>query len=262
MNKGEKLVLAVRSALENLTTANEDERNRIILVDDDSLQQHCYITKLDSSILSMHGMSGMMYRNFINSLMSSPDIESYLEVGCWTGSTAISALYKNNNVKTHWLIDNWSEWGNNGETEKQFHENWNAFIKDRSPVVINKDCFDVIPSEHGITGVDVYFCDGGNDGGDDRNVYRALTHFYESMSDQFVFIVDDWFSNTPNPNGDCGSRLRKQTHDAIKDMNLDLLFYVGMPQNNNTMSIDGRGNRFGWWNGCGILVLSKRGKIQ
>lgn len=257
MTKGDKLVLAVRSALNNLTAADQPENKQIVFVDEDSLEQHYYNTRLESSILAMHGMSGMMYRNFINNLMSSPDVQSYLEVGCWTGSTAISALYNNSHVQKHWLIDNWSEWGNDGETERQFHKNWNSFIKDRPPVVIDKDCFDVVPSDHGISGVDVYFCDGGNDGGDDRNVYRALTHFYESMSDQFVFIVDDWFSNTPNPNGDCGSRLRKQTLNAINDLNLKVLFHIGMPQNNNTMSIDGRGNKYGWWNGCGILVLSK-----
>jgi hypothetical protein len=255
MTKGDKLVLAVRSALDNLILGHGEDRKQICVFDQDSLEQHMYNTRLDPNILAINGMSGIMFRNFINNLMSSSDVESYLEVGCWTGSTAISALYNNSHVKNHWLIDNWSEWGGNGATEREFHKNWNSFITDRSPVVIDQDCFKMVPSDHGITGVDVYFCDGGNDEDGSRNAYKALTHFYDSMSDQFVFIADDWHSKTPND--DFGSKLREQTSKAISDLNLKVLFHLAMPQTNNTMSINGSGNRYGWWNGCGIFVLSK-----
>jgi hypothetical protein len=255
MNRGEELVFAVKNAFSDLVNSRHENYKQLCFFDDASFRQYFYNTKLDPSILNMDGMSGMMFRNFINILLSQPQISSYMEIGCWTGSTAISAMYNNHNIKRHWLIDNWSEWGNNGQTEMAFHKNWNRFIKHTPPVVIDKDCFQISPKEHGLENVDVYFCDGGNDESNERNAYRSLSHFYDSMSDQFVFIIDDWFCRTPT--GDVGEKLRNQTQQAISDLNLKVLFELGMPQQNNTMSINGSGDKYGWWNGCGIFVLSK-----
>ena len=254
MSRCEELKNALNNAFECLLNPKTEEYKYVSVFDPNSMRNHVYVTKLHPSILEIDGMSGVMFRIFLNNLLSDVNIKSYLEIGCWTGSTAISAMY-NNNIENHWLIDNWCEWGNNGLTEKTFHSNWNTFISDRTPVLIDKDCFGISPKDHGISEVDVYFCDGGNEENNGRNAYKALTHYYDAMADSFIFIADDWWSRTPN--SDFGSTLREQTEKAIKDTNLKVVYHVALPQNNNTMSINGSGDRHGWWNGCGIFVLSK-----
>jgi hypothetical protein len=254
-HRGAELVNTVHKAFSELIDGNSEHHKKVLLLDNLSLKQYYYNTRLDPSILSLDGMSGAMFRNFINNLMAQPQISSYLEIGCWTGSTAISAMYNNNNVQRHWLIDNWSEWGNEGQTEKQFHKNWNAFIKNKSPVLIDKDCFSIVPSEHAMSAVDVCFCDGGIDETGERNSYKILSHYCPAMADQFIFIVDDWYTCTLG--GDAGAKLQSQTNQAIKDLGLTVLFNIALPQNNNAVYTDGVGDKYGWWNGCAIFVLSK-----
>ena len=64
-------------------------------------------TKIPDWIKFMPGMSGRKYRYLINNLVSSIKDARYLEIGCWAGSTACSALY-GNEVKAV-CIDNWSQ---------------------------------------------------------------------------------------------------------------------------------------------------------
>ena len=62
-------------------------------------------TKLPDEIKFMSGMSGRKYRYLINNLISLIDNPRYLEIGCWAGSTACSALYGNKAKAV--CIDNW-----------------------------------------------------------------------------------------------------------------------------------------------------------
>jgi hypothetical protein len=51
-------------------------------------------SKLTPEILTIDGMSSPKIRHFLNNICSYPGA-SYLEIGCWKGSTFVSALYKN-----------------------------------------------------------------------------------------------------------------------------------------------------------------------
>ena len=66
-------------------------------------------SEIDPDVLTMVGMSGGKYRHFINNLIRGLPNPSYLEVGCWTGSTLCSAISRNRVRATG--IDNWSEFG-------------------------------------------------------------------------------------------------------------------------------------------------------
>ena len=63
--------------------------------------------KIGEDILKMDGLSGRKYRSLINSLINKVKNPSYLEIGSWLGSTACSAIFKNNLTIT--CIDNWSQ---------------------------------------------------------------------------------------------------------------------------------------------------------
>jgi hypothetical protein len=257
MSRGEQLVAAVRKAWNDTAHGGTEKHRDISLFDPNTLKRIQYTTRLDPRLLTMDGMSGAMFRSFTNNLMAQPQISSYMEIGCWTGSTAISALYDNDNIQRHWLIDNWSEaWGTVDNTKNKFFENWNMFMKNKTPVLIDTDCFKINLSEHSMKNIDVCFCDGGNDEKGDRNVHKSLSHFYDAMGDQFIFMVDDWLTYAAHDTT-FGARIRSNVDQAIADLGLKVLFHAAAPTNNNTGYLDGSGDKFGWWNGCGIFVFSK-----
>jgi hypothetical protein len=258
MSRGEQLVAAVRKAWNDTAHGGTEKHRDISLFDPNTLKRIQYTTRLDPRLLTMDGMSGAMFRSFTNNLMAQPQISSYMEIGCWTGSTAISALYDNDNIQRHWLIDNWSEttWGTVNNTKNKFFENWNMFMKNKTPVLVDTDCFKINLSEHSMKNIDVCFCDGGNDEKGDRNVHKSLSHFYDAMGDQFIFMVDDWLTYAAHDTT-FGARIRSNVDQAIADLGLKVLFHAAAPMNNNTGYLDGSGDKFGWWNGCGIFVFSK-----
>jgi len=54
------------------------------------------LSNLNENILNIHGMSSAKNRHFLNNICNFPYV-NYLEIGCWKGSTFISALYENQN---------------------------------------------------------------------------------------------------------------------------------------------------------------------
>jgi len=190
---------------------------------------------LPETILSLEGMSGIRYRNFINNLIADPIVKNYLEIGVWKGSTAIAALY-GNVVKLHsyWTIDNWAEFsGPRNEYVKNFADHVGA-----DPHLIDGDCFAVNLGVHDISDVDVYFYDGGHDREHHR---KAVTHYLGGMKDSFIFLVDDW----------AWEDVKNGTFDGIKQAGLTIDFQLEL------MPPPGIQCPQTWWNGVGIFVLSK-----
>jgi hypothetical protein len=152
-------------------------------------------SKLDSAVLSITGMSGDGNRYLLNNLMSIEGL-SYLEVGCWRGSTACSALYKNNFAKAL-LIDNFSEFGKDFlETDKEWDngvsirndlENNLTLFTNNKCKFIDADFFATDLSEYGK--FDVFFYDGCHDF---EPQSKALEYAFNNLSDTFLFIVDDY----------------------------------------------------------------------
>src|SRR5947207_1154180 len=66
-------------------------------------------SKLPDFVREVEGMSGQVYRSFINNFVGEHPDARYLEIGSWGGSTATAAMYGN---KMKCLcIDNWSQFG-------------------------------------------------------------------------------------------------------------------------------------------------------
>jgi len=209
MTRSEKLKNAVIESL------NEGEQNA-----------------LPQEIVSLGGFSGQRYRKFANTLLSKKVFKTYLEIGVYTGSTSISALYGNvDHLKNYVLMDNFSEFGGSKDT---FVSNWKRIIG-TEPNLIDADCFSFDPVKKGITDVDVFLYDGEHT---ETTQYLALKHYIHSMSSSFVFIVDDWRY----------AWIRSGTQKAITELGLKVVF---------NQEFDGLDDRNGWWNGCSIFVLEK-----
>jgi len=241
MEKVKNYIAAVQKAINGLQN----------LVPPDHLKIDTFPNKLDPRIFHIQGMSGFKYRIFSNRLLSSDCFSSYLEIGCFMGSTAVSAMYKNaDHIKKHWLIDNWSDFGG---PRTQMINNWERFIPDTECNLIDCDCFSFDPATKQIENVDVYLYDGNHD---EEAHYKSLSNYYNSFSDVFVLLVDDWFScgNGGKPNRTCGENVRIGTINAIKDLNLKTHLKIETPGSGD---MTGLGNPYEWWSGCGIFVLSK-----
>lgn len=187
------------------------------------------ITKLPGEVLSIPGMSASCNRILLNELMSAPGLH-YLEVGCWKGSTAISALF-DNPFNSALLIDNFSEF-NDPSPEPELRFNLERFGPHLHGKIIlrNEDCFTVYPEES----YHVFFYDGNHD---EQSQRRAFTHFNVALRDTFVAVVDDWNWNA----------VRKGTFTAFEELKYRVVhrWDIFTRQNHSP----------GWHNGMFIAVV-------
>ena|ERR1035437_426230 len=192
------------------------------------------ITKLPESVFNLEGMSGRATRIFLNELLSKFD--NYLEIGTWKGSTAISAMYDNNLVRTI-LIDNFSEFNQDNPKSKLF-ENLEMFKNnvDSNVDVIDEDCFKTDLSKIENHSREIYLYDGAHD---EESQYKAFTIYNNILTNYSVVMVDDW-------NWDY---VRKGTFRAFKDLNYTIVKQWDIfTEENHTK---------GWHNGFFVAIIKK-----
>lgn len=184
-------------------------------------------SNLPSEGLGIGGnMSGKRGNHFLNNLVFEGC--NYLEVGCWHGSTLCSALYKNKPNKSFSI---------ELDTQEKLLENIQKYITNNHKH-ITSDCFNINLKENGIENIDVYFYDADHR---TQDQYDALDYYIDSLSDVFIFIVDDW-------NGIGDHDVSGGTYSAIKDLNLTIHLDASKHDNSNPE---------GYHNGFGIFVLEK-----
>ena len=186
-------------------------------------------SKLTDEILAIEGMSSVQNRHLLNNIGAEFESFNYLEIGVHKGSTFISSLY-GNKVNRAWAIDNWSEFQN------QFSEfEGNCYNFGIEHTLIQDNCFSVDPSL--ISDVNFYLYDGNHW---DRETSMGLTHFYNSLADEFVYVVDDYD----------WEGVKLGTENGIKKCNLkikeEIILFSGIGNNAG-----------GWWTGLGIFILKK-----
>jgi len=191
------------------------------------------ISKVSYEILTMEGMTGKKTRHFYNNLLNIEDAR-YLEIGVWKGSSICSAIYKNK-IKAV-CIDNWNEFSG---PKDEFIKNINKYRGINDVTFIEQDCFTVDVSK--LPKFNIYMYDGCHL---KESHYKALVHYYNCLDDIFIYIVDDW--NWKD--------VRDGTFDAIKDLNLKLLYSI----DNRTTNDDTHPTyQHMWHNGIYIAILQK-----
>lgn len=191
-------------------------------------------SKVNADILQIPGMSGYKTRHFLNNLCAFPKTV-YLEIGCWKGSTLISALYQNNpTIRDAIAIENWSEFGS---PRNEFLYNISHFLPSTSLRTIEMDCFQVPCKQSFPLPVTIYFYDGNHDVSSQE---KAFTYFNEIFDDVFVAVVDDWN----------WSHVKDGTSSAFRKLGYQILFEKEIFTNAN-------GDPIGWWNGLYIAVIRK-----
>jgi len=185
-------------------------------------------SKLTPDALGITGWSSPKIKHFLNNLCSLQGI-NYLEIGCWRGSTFVSALF-GNNVANAFGIDNFSEF----DGHEAFQNNCKSFSL-QNYSFINKDCFTVDLST--LPKFDIYFYDGCHA---EEAQEKALTYFDPVLKDKCIIIIDDWN----------WSFVQAGTLKALQKLNYKIEHKVEFTNGGN--------DKIHWWNGLLILLIDKR----
>ena len=226
-------------------------------------------SNLDEDVLSINGMSSPKVRHLINNICSISGISHYLEVGTWRGSTLISAISNNKNIKMALGVDNFSQFVEPHPTTKAWlhcnHNTDNLFWKTSlhpkdelrrnieffaendynlgaNISYIDGDCFgdkvhELLKDVAKLAKFDVYFYDGEHS---KENQKRGVVEMAPYLSDKFILLVDDYNA----------SDVRDGTIDALKQLNYKILYSQELYSRYNT-DLDT------WWNGIGVFLIEK-----
>jgi hypothetical protein len=191
------------------------------------------ISKIDSKIKEMDGMTGIKTRHFYNNLLTIED-SKYLEIGTWKGSSVCSAMCGNSSKIL--CIDDWSEFAG---PKEEFLINFEKYKGENRAIYIESDCFNI--DINSIGKFNIYMYDGNHSY---ESHYKSLTYFIDSLEDEFILIVDDWN----------WEQVRLATNNSIKDLNLTTLWSKEIRLNDNNETTH---DKDGWWNGIAVFLLKK-----
>ena len=167
-------------------------------------------TNLPDWLMNIESMSGRKYKKFINKLILQIENARYLEIGTWTGSTACSAMYKNN--IDGYFIDNWGQFNPQGNVKSLFFENTEK-ITTQSPkakFTFQENDFRKVDYSN-IGKYNVYFFDGPHE---EQDQYDGVVYAQPALEDEFIFICDDW-------NWD---QVRAGTAKGFSDLSIDIKY--------------------------------------
>jgi hypothetical protein len=140
-------------------------------------------SKLPAYVRDIDGMSGQIYRSFINNLVGDHPDPRYFEIGCWAGSTATAALYGN---KAKCLcVDNWSLFG--GPKEKFFENIERIRSSNIDFKFLERDFRSIDYSAIGL--FNIYMFDGPHATIDQ---YDGVKLAQPALEETYILIVDDW----------------------------------------------------------------------
>lgn len=192
-------------------------------------------SKLPKEVLEISGYSSPKVRHFLNNVCSKPGTR-YLEIGCWQGSTWVSALYGNSAmIEDAVAIDNWSEFGG---PARGLQVNCEKFLNGSYYRFYGQDCFALDKSTSFDKPINVYFYDGNHS---ELSQELALTYYDDVLDELFILIIDDWNFE----------EVRIGTLKAIEKLQYELLYQEVLPA---TCNVDIEN----WWNGLFVAVVKKR----
>lgn len=193
------------------------------------------VSKLTDPVLEIQGFSSPIIRHFLNNLCSMKNT-TYLEIGCFKGSTFVSAGYGNKDSILEMIgIDNWSEF--EGPRE-EFYKNASLLESGCSWKFFDANCFSLDIKKNISHPVNVYFFDGHHSYNDQKG---AFTYYNAIFDDIFIAIVDDW-------NWD---EVRSGTLHAFQELKYEILY-----KKEFFTKVWG-GTKDDWWNGLLIAVIKK-----
>ena len=183
---------------------------------------------LTDEVLAIEGMSDARMRHLLNNI--GQRVKTYLEVGCYHGSTLVSAAFQNEHL-TAIGIDNFSEqferWNVGGTPRQQLGVNLQKFVP--HAIFMEADFSDVDVSD--LPKLDCYLYDGVHHS--DMQC-RGIVHFAPAFADNCLVLVDDWK----------GEPVREGT-------------LRGLEQISKTWQVSSSFALWDTWNGLGAFILKR-----
>src|SRR5262245_8642924 len=185
---------------------------------------------LSPEVLAIEGLSDAKMRRLLNNLGGR--LRTYLEVGCYHGSTLVAAAHRNPRL---WAlgVDNFSEsfpgYNGRGGPREQLADNLSRFAPHARFVEV--DFRDLDPES--LPALDCFFYDGAHDRASQRD---AVTHFAPRLGPGALLLVDDWN----------GEDVRHGTYDGLHEIS-DRFRVVCSAALCDT------------WNNVGVFVLRRKG---
>jgi|SRR6056300_1039335 len=190
-------------------------------------------SQIDDSVLGLEGMSCARTRHLFNNLCSN-NVNNYMEVGSYLGSTICSSI-SNNNLKNAYYFENFSEFQD--RQKKEVLENNIKKHKNKTKIHAYYEDFFTNVKNKGIKNIDLFFYDGQHN----QQVQRAnLPLSHSCMSDYFIYVVDDWFCKASKP--------YLMTWDTIIRFNFKVISFTELPHR-------GMSEKEGFHGGLGIFVI-------
>lgn len=139
---------------------------------------------LDPAVLDILGFATPTMRHLFNNLCNVEGL-IYLECGTYAGATFCSAA--SNNPCRVTGMDNFSQaWHAGRDIRAEFMANRDRFAPGSQ--FLEGDCFNS-PVPPALPRIDIFYFDGDHT---QEAQARALPHFFDRLSDTFLFIVDDY----------------------------------------------------------------------
>ncbi len=193
---------------------------------------------LDPKILSIRGMSGKVFRTFLNGLVKTVDDARYLETGVFQGATLCSAIWQNRISVT--AIDNWSEYGGPANAfYKNLGEVWEPSA---SITILNRD-FRKVNYSH-IGKFNVHLFDGPHQYQDQYDGARLV---HDALDDTAIFIVDDWN----------WEQVRSGTERGLLDSGVRVLYSIEVRTTLDNSFPKLHSTASDWHNGVFMAVIQK-----
>lgn len=169
------------------------------------------VSEIPNYSLEIPGMSGVVYRKFINNYARAISNPRYLEIGSYTGSTLCSAIGGIDGMEAL-AVDDFSYGGSSHEVCQQNVEAVRS--SDAKISVINQKFEDFDFSAHGK--FNIYMYDAEHTEMDQR---LAISRCVPALDDVSLIIVDDW-----NDHGGVTTHVKLGTYAGFEDTNLEILY--------------------------------------
>jgi hypothetical protein len=209
-----------------------------------------YQSKLSPQVLGLEGMTGLKTRHFYNNLLGGDTNLNYLEIGTWRGSSFISSMYRNLNVKGY-AVDDFNP--NYGGTNMGVL-NLELFKKNTQECLYAGEKFETIISEFyqfdplSVPKIDTYLYDGDHI---EHFQYNAFKRIFPCFADICVVIIDDYNA----------LEVQSGTDKALKEFGKEIPFKV-IHEEKIVYTTDGSHTplekaQIEFWNGIYVAVLEK-----
>lgn len=190
----------------------------------------------NDAIDSVGGFTSPNIRNFLNLLGGISTV--YLECGSHVGSTLISTVFGNDNLKTAIGVDNFSLFDEGQHAKRDFLSHCNRHIPGRYKL-LEQDYFTVKAEDVGHP-IDLYLFDGCHDYESQK---KGITYYAPLLADEAIVCVDDYDWIDPFTG----------TNDGLTESNLEIIFSYHFTSNRSSDC-----GQHGWWNGLGVFLVRKK----